>query len=92
MADFMNRDIDEQINCAKAFEKSVTNIENEIAAKRIILQKWSGELDPGSMRAIEKFEEMVGKLQIQLEEYKNLAKQLRDNGERVKTIIDSIHF
>ena len=92
MAEFMNRDLDTQINMAKACEKAVKTIEDEITAKRVVLAKWADELDPGSLRAIAKFEEEVSKLMVQLDEYKTLAKRLRKNGENLKDIIDSVHF
>ena len=92
MAEYMNRDLDTQINMAKAFEKSVQIIEDEIAAKRGMLQNWSDELDQGSLRAIEKFDEEVKVLQTQLDEYKRLAQMLRRNGENLKSIIDGVRF
>ncbi len=92
MAEYMNRDLDTQINMAKAFEKSVQIIEDEIAAKRGMLQNWSDELDQGSLRAIEKFDEEVKVLQTQLDEYKRLAQMLRRNGENLKNIIDGVRF
>ena len=67
-------------------------IEDEITAKRAILAKWADELDPGSLRAISKFEDEVSKLMVQLDEYKALAARLRMNGENLKDIIDSVHF
>lgn len=92
MAEYMNRDLDTQINMAKAFEKSVQIIEDEIAAKRGMLQNWSDDLDQGSLRAIEKFDEEVKVLQTQLDEYKRLAQMLRRNGENLKSIIDGVRF
>jgi hypothetical protein len=92
MAEYMNRDLETQINMAKAIEKSVKTIEDEITAKRAILAKWADELDPGSLRAISKFEDEVSKLMVQLDEYKALAARLRMNGENLKDIIDSVHF
>ena len=50
MAEYMNRDLETQINMAKAIEKSVKTIEDEITAKRAILAKWADELSPGDFK------------------------------------------